>query len=177
MDHRADDIRRDIEGTRAAMAEKVGMVAGRAQETMEAVKSTADRAREGFKQVKETVEGAKSAVNTVVDSIKLTVEGAVERVNTTADLLHQAQHNPWAMLGGAILLGYTLGSLAGNASSAPGRMPGRSRPKNVSAHAGHVLSETYERVGVYPTAVVPCSTCGQMVRQADMAGHSVLCTG
>lgn len=177
MDYKTDDIRRDIEGTRAAMAEKVGMVAERAQETMEAVKSTADRAREGFKQVQETVEGAKSAVNTVVDSIKLTVEGTVERVNTTADLLHQARHNPWTMLGGAILLGYMFGSLARNASSAPGRMYDRSRPNNVSTHDGHMLSETYEHASAYPTAVMQCSTCGQMVRQADMAGHSALCTG
>ena len=87
MDHREGDIRGDIEGTRAAMTEKVDMVAERAQETMEAVKSTADRAMVGFKQVQETVEGAKSAVNTVIESVKLTVEETVERVNTTADLL------------------------------------------------------------------------------------------
>jgi hypothetical protein len=126
MDHREGDIRGDIEGTRAAMTEKVDMVAERAQGTMEAVKSTADRAMVGFKQVQETVEGAKSAVNTVIESVKLTVEETVERVNTTADLLDQVRQNPSIMLGGAILLGYILGSLAMKASSAPGQMQDRS---------------------------------------------------
>jgi ElaB/YqjD/DUF883 family membrane-anchored ribosome-binding protein len=177
MDHRADDIRRDIEGTRAAMTDKVGMVAERAQETMEAVKSTADRAMAGFKQVQETVEGAKSAVNTVVDSVKLTVEETGERVKTTADLLDQVRQNPWVMLGGAILLGYMLGSLARNVSSAPGRTPDRSHPLKASAHGGQEASEAQQHASGYPAAVVQCSTCGQMVRQADMAGHSALCTG
>ena len=177
MDHKVDDIRRDIEGTRAAMTEKVGMVAERAQETMEAVKSTADRAMAGFKQVQETVEGAKSAVNTVVESVKLTVEETGERVKTTADLLDQLRQNPWIMLGGAILLGYILGNLARNASSVPGRMPHRSRPLNALAHEGQRASEAQQHASGYPVAVVQCSTCGQMVRQADMASHSALCTG
>jgi len=126
MNHREGHIRGDIEGTRAAMTEKVDIVAERAQGTMEAVKSTADRAMVGFKQVQETVDGAKSAVNTVIESVKLTVEEIVERVNTTADLLDQVWQNPSIMLGGAILLGYILGSLAMKASSAPGQMQDRS---------------------------------------------------
>jgi ElaB/YqjD/DUF883 family membrane-anchored ribosome-binding protein len=176
MDHSTDDIRRDIEGTRAAMTETVDMVAERAQETMEAVKSTADRAMAGFKQVQETVEGAKSAVDTVVESVKLTVEETGERVKTAADLLDQVRQNPWIMLGGAILLGYTLGSLAGSVSSAPGRMPDRSRRDNASAPDGHKPSEAHQYAGGSPAAVVACATCGQMVRQADMADHSVTCT-
>jgi len=177
MDHREVDIRRDIEGTRAAMTEKVDMVAERAQETIEAVKSTANRAIGGFKQVQETVEGAKSAVNTVIESVKLTAEETVERVNTTADLLDQVRQNPWIMLGGAILLGYILGSLAREASSPPARMPDRSRPRNASAHDDHGLSKTYGQASAYPTAVIPCSTCGQIVPQADMMRHSASCTG
>jgi ElaB/YqjD/DUF883 family membrane-anchored ribosome-binding protein len=141
MDQREGDIRRDIEGTRAAVTEKVDMVAERAQETMEAVKSTADRAMVGFKQVQETVEGATSAVNTVIESVKLTVEETIERMNTTADLLDQVRQNPWIMLGGGILLGYILGSLARNAPSAPGQMQDRSRPHNASAHDGQESSE------------------------------------
>ena len=177
MDHRVDEIRRDIENTRAAMTEKVAMVAGRAQETMEAVKSTADRAMAGFKQVQETVEGAKSAVNTVVESVKLTVEETGERVKTTADLLNQVRQNPWIMLCGAILLGYKLGSLARNVSSAPGRMPDRSGPLKAPMHDGREASEAQRHASGYPVAVVQCSTCGQMVRQTDIAGHSALCTG
>jgi hypothetical protein len=177
MDQTAGNIRRDIEETRAAMTEKVGMLAERAQETRESVKSTIDRAMAGFKQVQETMEGTKSVADRLIDGVKLTVDETVERVHTTADLLHQARQNPWIILGGAILLGYILGSLARQASPAPSRMPDRPRPHNASAHDGYVLSETHERVSAYPIPVMPCSRCGQMVHQADMARHSASCTG
>jgi methyl-accepting chemotaxis protein len=94
MDQREGDIRRDIEDRRAAMTEKVGMVAERAQETMEGVKSTIKRAMAGFKQVQETMEGTTSAADTLIESVKLTVDETAERVNRTADLLYQVRQSP-----------------------------------------------------------------------------------
>jgi hypothetical protein len=87
MPHRADEIRRDIEGTRAAMTEKVGMVVERAQEQMEAVKATADRAMTGFRQVQETVEGAKSTTNTVEECERRmeAIRTALQRVEALID--------------------------------------------------------------------------------------------
>jgi hypothetical protein len=87
--------------------------------------------------VQETVAGATSAVNTVIDSVKLTVDETVERVHTTADLLDQVQQHPWIILGGAILLGYILGGLARETSSAS--------PHKASAHNGHQPSEAYQQ--------------------------------
>jgi ElaB/YqjD/DUF883 family membrane-anchored ribosome-binding protein len=130
MDQKASDTRRDIEGTRAAMTEKMGKVEERAQETMEGVKSTVDQAMEGFKQVQETVEGAKSAVDTLIETAKLTMDETVERVKGTADLIDQVQQHPWLMLGSAILLGYILGGLASDMASTPGRLPDRPRPRS-----------------------------------------------
>jgi ElaB/YqjD/DUF883 family membrane-anchored ribosome-binding protein len=147
MDQRASDTRRDIEGAHAVMTEKIGMVEERAQETMEGVKSTVDQAMEGFKQVQDTVEGAKSAVDTIIESIKLTVDETIERVKTTADLadlIDQVQQHPWLMVGSAILLGYILGGLARDTSSASGQMPDRPRPDHASAHDGHELSEAHQ---------------------------------
>jgi hypothetical protein len=177
MDQREDDIRRDIEDRRAAMTEKVGMVVERAQETMGGVRSTINQAMAGFKQVQETVEGTKSAADRLIESVKLTVDETAERVHTTADLLDQVRQSPWIMLGGALLLGYILGSIIREASLAPGRMPERSHAHNASVHDGHELSETYGKPSVYPTAVMPCSMCGQMVHQADKVRHSASCTG
>jgi len=179
MDQREGDIRRDIEDRRAAMTEKVGMVAERAQETMEGVKSTINWAMAGFKQVQETMEGTTSAADTLIESVQLTVDETAERVNSTADLLHQMRQSPWIMLGGAILLGYILGSLAREASSAPGRMPDRSRSPNASVHDGHGLSETHEYARAYPSgshAVLhvwsdgPSSRDGAPLRQLPRPG-------
>jgi hypothetical protein len=117
------------------------------------------------------MEGTTSAADTLIESIKLTVDETAERVNTTADLLNQVRRSPWIMLGGAILLGYILGSLAREASSAPGRMPDRSCSPNASVHDGHVLSGTHEQASANSTAVMPCSTYGQMIPQADMTHH------
>jgi len=133
------------------MTKKMGMVEERAQETMEGVKSTVDQAidqaMEGFKQIQETVEGAKSAVDTIIESVKLTVDETVERVKTTADLadlIDQVQQHPWLILGGAILLGYILGGLARDTSSASGQMPDRPRPDHAPAHDGHAPSEAHQ---------------------------------
>jgi hypothetical protein len=136
MDQREGDIRQNIEDARTAMTENIGRVETRVQETMQGIKSTVDQAMAGFKQVQETVEGAKSAVNTIIESVQLGMDETVERVNTTADLIDQMQLHPWIMLGGAILLGYIVGCLAGETSSAP--------PRNASAHDGHEPSETHQ---------------------------------
>jgi ElaB/YqjD/DUF883 family membrane-anchored ribosome-binding protein len=129
MDQRASDTRRDIEGARAAMTEKIGLVEERAQETIEGVKSTVDQALEGFKQAQETMEGAKSAIDTIVETVKLTVDETVERVKGTADLIDQVQQHPWIRLGSAILMGYILGGFARETPSAMPPLPEmRSRP-------------------------------------------------
>jgi ElaB/YqjD/DUF883 family membrane-anchored ribosome-binding protein len=136
MDQSEGDIRRDIEGARAAMTENIGRVEARVQDTVESVKSTVEQAMAGVKQVQETVEGAKSAVHTILESVKLGMDETVERVHTAADFIGQMQQHPWIMLGGAILLGYIVGSLARETSSAP--------PRNASAHGGHEPSETHQ---------------------------------
>jgi hypothetical protein len=175
MDQREGDTRRDIEGARAAMTEKIGMVEERARETMEGVKSTVDQAMEGFKQVQETMEGAKSAIDTIVETVKLTVDETVERVKGTADLIDQVQQYPWIMLGSAILMGYILGGLARETFSAPDRMPDRPHPNNTSAHDVHERSEAHQQEAKYPEAMIQCATCDQLIRQADMVQHSATC--
>ncbi len=154
MDQRESDIRQDIEETRAAMAEKIGMVEERVQETAAEVKSTVDSAMEGFKQVQETVEEAKSALDKLIESVK----------ETANDMFDEVKKNPWLMVGSAGLLGYILGSLASERLSLLGRTKQRAY-------------DTHEQASGYPEAVIQCSKCGQMVRQADMVSHSAICTG
>ena len=150
MDQKESDIRQNIEGTRTAMTEKIGMVEERAQETMQGIKSTVDQAMTGFKQLRGTVEGAKSTVDTLIDSAKLTVDETVERVKTTANLLDQVKQNPWIMLGSAILVGYILDCLTREPSSARDRLSERSHRDNAAVHDGHASSEVYGEGSAMP---------------------------
>jgi ElaB/YqjD/DUF883 family membrane-anchored ribosome-binding protein len=125
MPQKESDIRQDIEGTRAAMTEKIEMVEERMQETMEGARSTVDSAMHGFKQIQETVEKAKSTADSIIESVKSTVDETIERAKYTSDLVAQVNQNPWIMFGTAALVGYILGSLAHEKSSDTRRMPDR----------------------------------------------------
>ena len=161
MDQRESDIRQDIEGTRAAMAEKIGLVEERVQETAAEVKSTVDSAMEGFKQVQGTVEEARSSIDRLIESVKGTVN----------DMVDSVKQNPWLMVGSAGLLGYILGSMASERSSFLGKTKREADGDRRRAHGIH------QQASGYPEAVIQCSKCGQMVRQADMVNHSATCTG
>jgi ElaB/YqjD/DUF883 family membrane-anchored ribosome-binding protein len=119
MDHYTGHGQRNIEVQQALMNENTGRINERVQETVAGVQSTVHRAMEGFKQMQETGDGAKTAIDDVLERIKGTVNEMVERVKPAADLLSYAQQSPWLWVGGAVLLGYILGSPAREDSSAP----------------------------------------------------------
>jgi ElaB/YqjD/DUF883 family membrane-anchored ribosome-binding protein len=118
MDHRTGQSQRKSEGPQAAMTEDIERVETRVQETVDGLKSTVHRAMEGFKQWQQTVNGAKTAVAAMLESGQGAVNETVERVKPTADLLDYVQQNPWLLVGSAILMGSTLGSLARENTSA-----------------------------------------------------------
>ena len=100
------------------MTESMGRVEKRVQETVAGLPSTVHSAMEGFKQIQGTVDGAKTAVDELIESVQGTVNETVERVKPAADLLDYVRQNPWLLVGSAILMGYTLGSLARENTSA-----------------------------------------------------------
>jgi hypothetical protein len=112
MDQKQGQRQRNREEQPATVTETTAGVETRVQETVEALKSTVHSAMEGFKQLQETVDGGKPAVDAMLESVQGTVHETVERLKPTADLLEQVQQNPWLLMGGAILLGYILGSHA-----------------------------------------------------------------
>jgi ElaB/YqjD/DUF883 family membrane-anchored ribosome-binding protein len=111
MDQRQSQVGKDIENTRAVMAEKIEMIEDRVNETMEGTKSTIDNVMHKVKDVQGTIEDAKSTVDDLLDTIKQTMEETMERVKSTASLIEQVDQNPWIMFGSAILTGYILSSL------------------------------------------------------------------
>ena len=81
MDQRQSQVGKDIENTRAVMAEKIDMIEDRVNETMEGTKSTIDNVMHKVKDVQGTIEDAKSTVDNLLDTIKQTMEETMERVN------------------------------------------------------------------------------------------------
>ena len=142
MAQRADDIRHDIEHTRAAMTVKLAMLEERVLGTVagtqasvekivkdvggivENVKATVDTTLATVDTtlvaVRQGVAGAHASVEEIVEHVKGTIGDTVATVKRTFDLPSQMEHHPWPMVGGALLAGYMLGSLGGGRPSAAG---------------------------------------------------------
>ena len=125
MAHREDDIQQDIEDTqrdmddtRSAMTEKLELLGERVRETAEGaqasvegiVENVIDTVDTTVAAVKQTVEGAQTSMEGIVENVRGTVGDTVEAVQRTFDLHHQMEQHPWLLCGGAVLVGYLLGS-------------------------------------------------------------------
>jgi len=149
MAQRADDIRHDIENTRAAMTAKLAIVEERVLETVAGAQASVEKIMEDVgtivTDVRGTVEdvgaivtdvratvdttlvavrqgiaGTQASVVEIVEHVKETIGDTVAAVQRTFDLPAQVEHHPWPMVGGALLAGYLLGSLGGGHPSAAG---------------------------------------------------------
>ena len=118
MDQHTGHSQRNTEVQQAVMTENTERINERVQETVAGVQSTVHRALEGLKQMQTTGDGAETAVDELLERVKGTVNEMVERVKPATDLLSYAQQNPWFLVGGAVLIGYTLGSFAREHTSA-----------------------------------------------------------
>ena len=118
MDQHTGHSQRNTEIPQAVMTENTERLNERVQETVVGVQSMIHRALEGFKQMQTTGDGAKTAVDEVLERVKGTVNDMVERMTPATDLLSYAQQNPWLLVGGAVLMGYVLGGLTREDSSA-----------------------------------------------------------
>lgn len=90
MDNEADHIRQQMRETRTSLTEKI--------ETLE-------------HQVLGTVEGARTAVSETVASVKDAVQETVDSVKDTLNIRRQVERHPWAMVAGAVAVGYVGGTL------------------------------------------------------------------
>jgi ElaB/YqjD/DUF883 family membrane-anchored ribosome-binding protein len=92
MDNETEVIRQQMEGTRTALSEKL--------EKLE--NQLTDKVQQAGTTVAETVE----SVSDTVENVKETVEQTVEAVSHTFDLEWHAKQHPWALLGGAVFVGF-----------------------------------------------------------------------
>jgi hypothetical protein len=106
-------VRQGAAGTQASVEEMVKDVGGMVKD----VKATVDTT---LVAVQQGVAGTQAAVGAMVEHVKGTVEETVATVQRTFDLPLQTEHHPWPMVGGAVLVGYMLGSWGGGHPSAAG---------------------------------------------------------
>jgi ElaB/YqjD/DUF883 family membrane-anchored ribosome-binding protein len=123
MDYRRRHARPPRDQSQDAATKPIGSVAARVQETVDGAPSTVDRAMEGLKQMQATVDGAKAAVEEVLERVNMVLKETVDGVKTAVERIEPAYatHNPWILLGSAIIMGYLLGTLERHTASAPGQ--------------------------------------------------------
>jgi ElaB/YqjD/DUF883 family membrane-anchored ribosome-binding protein len=102
-------IRHQMEAQRASLAEKLECLERQVTEKVQGAKDAVD----------ETVQGAKEAVHDTVQSVRSTVHDAKAAVQETLDVPLQTRRHPWAMVGGAVAVGYVGGLLLNRLTARP----------------------------------------------------------
>jgi ElaB/YqjD/DUF883 family membrane-anchored ribosome-binding protein len=75
------------------------------------------------RRVQDTVESTKATMEEMTSHVRQTAEGIVDHTIQKFDPIPQVREHPWAMIGGALLVGYVLGNL--ERAARPGRkVPG-----------------------------------------------------
>jgi len=103
VDNELEVIRTEMEQTRSNLADKLEALES---EFRGAVEGTTSAVANTVETVQETVENVKESVQETVASVK-----------ETLNVRKQVERHPWAMFGGAVLVGCFAGSLLGRRSS------------------------------------------------------------
>jgi len=96
MENHTEVIRQQMTETRASLSDKL-------EALEEQVLSTVQDTRE---TVSETVEEVKEAVENTVETVTDTVQQSVTAVKETLDIRRHVENHPWAMMAGAMAVGY-----------------------------------------------------------------------
>jgi ElaB/YqjD/DUF883 family membrane-anchored ribosome-binding protein len=127
MDHEAEVILSEMEKKRTDITEKMEKIEDRLTST---VTGTTEAVEKTATAVTEAVEGT---VKAVTEPIKETVQAVKETFN----LRRQAENHPWAVLGGAVAVGYVGGCLLGDHGLPFGRHEGTSYEVPASAASSY----------------------------------------
>ena len=103
-----------IEEPRASQADKLGTLEEGIKDAWHGATAAATRAVDGVKAATETtVHAVKGAAETTVHAVKGAAHSTSEAMGWAFDLPANVRRNPWAMMGGAMLLGVAAGYLIG----------------------------------------------------------------
>jgi len=114
-------IKRQMESTRASLAEKIEALGTQVSDT---VQSTTEAVTNTVEAVSSTVENVKGVVESVSDTVQDTVQSVTDKVQDTvqsvADTLNfpkLVEERPWLVFGGSVALGVVGGYLLSGSSS------------------------------------------------------------
>jgi len=129
-------IRREMEETRASLAEKLEVLEKKVTDTVEEATEAVSETVESVKEtVAGTVETVKETVESTVETVKENVQSTFESVYDTLNLSAQVERHPWLMVGGSVVVGFLGGYLASSSdrrstgSSSAGRSEPASEPR------------------------------------------------
>lgn len=117
MENETDVIRNQMMETRTSLTEKLEALEDKVVST---VQDTTETVTEAVQAVTETVQDT-------VSNVSESVQDTVESVKSTFDLPRQVQNHPWALFGGAVVVGFLGGKLfpsLGTVTQAPSAAAG-----------------------------------------------------
>lgn len=119
MSHETEVIRRQMDGTRADLTNKLESLEHQVTDTVTAATETVGSVRDA---VQETVAGLKESVQDTVASVKGTMHETIESVKDSLDINAQVARSPWLCVGASIAAGYVAGSLLDSRDDSGERM-------------------------------------------------------
>jgi ElaB/YqjD/DUF883 family membrane-anchored ribosome-binding protein len=135
-----DAIRDQMEDTRTSLTDKLETLEKQVAHTVSDATTNVAETVEAVKEtVQETVTSVKDSVQETISAVKESMHQGVEAVRGFFDIPHHVDHHPWAMIGGAVAVGYVVGSALGR--SAPSRRetsgarPYQQPPPTARAHS------------------------------------------
>ena len=169
MDQSESSIKQNIEGTRAAIDEKLEMIERRIHATIERTKSAIDSVTGSINLVKSILRGKEtrqettSVMNNSVGTIMQALDGTVERIKYTTELIGQVKQTSWIILGSGVLVGYVMGRLNREESvgmrRAHAQVKERSRPERPASGQGRFRdvepAALFSTTRPYPPRVEP----------------------
>jgi ElaB/YqjD/DUF883 family membrane-anchored ribosome-binding protein len=103
-------IRSQMDETRTALAEKIGMLEKQVTTTMsDTVQSVGDTVESVKHAVEDTVQQVKSTVQESVQQVKTSLQDGAHAVGEALSIRHHVEQHPWPMMAGAVAVGFVGG--------------------------------------------------------------------
>jgi ElaB/YqjD/DUF883 family membrane-anchored ribosome-binding protein len=120
MDDEPEVIRRQMEGTRSSLTDKIERLENAVEEKVQSTTAAVTCTVESMKDaVEDTVRTVTGSVHDTVDSVKTSMHNTVESVKDAFDVRGYFAEYPWMAFGAAVGAGFAGGVLLGSRSRAP----------------------------------------------------------